>query len=189
MTTTTRTRPDVPFAYETTVALHSGGTVEHQQRALVVQPDKDGATVVVTYMGESGAGTQMHMTVPTDRADALADGVRKAAGIAADMTLADVQAYMRDMTARHGFTTDPHNQVTLMLEEFGELARVVKQIARGQLDPSDYACKEEFADVLITLAGLANILDVDLADAFAAKTAINDNRTWDLGLETTTKEN
>ena len=98
-------------------------------------------------------------------------------------SLADVQLYMRDMTTRHGFTTDPHNQMTLIAEEVGELARVVKQVARGQLDPADYACREEFADVLITVAGLANILGVELTEAFQAKTTAQKSRTWDLGTE------
>ena len=101
------------------------------------------------------------------------------------VTLADLQTYMRDMTERHGFTHDPHTQMTLLVEEVGELARVVKQVARCQLDPSDFACREEFADVLITLAGLANILGVELAEAFAAKAAVNAARTWDLGTEAT----
>jgi NTP pyrophosphatase (non-canonical NTP hydrolase) len=98
-------------------------------------------------------------------------------------SLADLQLYMWDMTARHGFTTDPHNQMTLLVEEIGELARVVKQVGRGHLDPADFACREEFADVLITVAGLANILGVELAEAFEAKTAAQESRTWDLGTE------
>lgn len=100
-------------------------------------------------------------------------------------SLADLQTYMRDMTAKHGFSRDPYAQFTCLVEEVGELARVVKQVNRGQLDPADYACREEFADVLITVAGLANILGVDLDEAFRAKTAVNASRTWDLGREST----
>jgi NTP pyrophosphatase (non-canonical NTP hydrolase) len=99
------------------------------------------------------------------------------------VTLADLQIYMRDMTTRHGFTHDPHAQMTLLVEEIGELARVVKQVSRGQLDPADYACREEFADVLITVAGLANLLGVELTEAFQAKATVNASRTWNLGTE------
>lgn len=103
-------------------------------------------------------------------------------------TLADVQSYMRSMADRHGFTTDPHRQMNRITAEVGELADVVVQVSQGQLEPADFACREEFADVLITLAGLANILGVDLAEAFAAKVAVNATRTWDLGREPATTE-
>lgn len=60
-----------------------------------------------------------------------------------DVTLTDVQDYMRGMTARHGFTTDPHTQMTLIVEEIGELARVVKLVSRGQLSEEDTARLDE----------------------------------------------
>ncbi len=97
-------------------------------------------------------------------------------------TLADYQAYVRQMCQERGFDGNSHEQKFLLfVEEIGELAKAMRKHTNLLLDPAKkdhFAVKEEFADVLIYLLDLANGFDVDLEAAFREKEAINDTRTW-----------
>lgn len=86
MTTTmtvTDQDPTSTFLYETTVELRTRGNVTRQDRALCVQYEDNAARVTVTYMGETGRGTQLTIKIPASEIPALIDGLRQAAGLEA----------------------------------------------------------------------------------------------------------
>lgn len=97
-------------------------------------------------------------------------------------TLADYQAYVRQMCQERGFDGNSHEQKFLLfVEEVGELAKAMRKHTNLLVDPTkkdNFAVKEEFADVLIYLLDLANGFDIDLEAAFREKEAINDTRVW-----------
>ena len=84
-----------------------------------------------------------------------------------DSTLRNFQALIR---ARY-FETDSARGVPAtfpwFMEEVGELAEAFAKRERGDGDEANL--REEFADVMAWLATLANITDVDLADAIHDK--------------------
>lgn len=81
MTTTTDPDETSTYLYETTVGLRRRGTVERQQRALCVQREDSAAKVTVTYMGETGLGTQLNIDIPADEIPAMAKALIAAAGL------------------------------------------------------------------------------------------------------------
>lgn len=57
-----------------------------------------------------------------------------------------------------------------LMEEVGELATALREEPHGQL-PASSALASEFADVLAWLVTIANVANVDLAQAFTEKYA------------------
>ena len=92
-------------------------------------------------------------------------------------SLAEVQAYVHDLEALHGWLdADLVRNCFLMGEEVGELFGAVRRLERGA-SREDVA--EELVDVLNFLCAIANRLDIDLEEAFRAKNARNQQRSWD----------
>jgi NTP pyrophosphatase (non-canonical NTP hydrolase) len=87
-----------------------------------------------------------------------------------------VQEYYRRIAAQRGFEKETaHDCFVLLVEEVGELARVLRKregLARhhasGKHDES-----LELADVLLYVVHMANILGIDLSDAIKMKEEIN----------------
>ena len=99
------------------------------------------------------------------------------------MTIGDIQQQARDLSSRHGWTdTTIAERVTFLIGEVQELAEEALLLAM-QNDPADQAATRtrlglEMYDVVWNLCDLANIAGVELEAAFAAKQAINAQRTW-----------
>ena len=95
-------------------------------------------------------------------------------------SLRDLQSYVLKVCEERGFANDPVNKMILLTEELGELARAFRK-KRGMkfsVTTTQTELEEEIADVLITLLGFANTLDIDVYDAFVAKEEKNRTRTW-----------
>jgi NTP pyrophosphatase (non-canonical NTP hydrolase) len=98
-------------------------------------------------------------------------------------TLSDLQRYVAEVCRERGWTKDsPPEKFQLFVEEVGELAKAMRKRAGLYVErakPGDMSLDEEFADVLSYLLDLANCFQVDLEQAFRAKEAINQSRTWE----------
>jgi NTP pyrophosphatase (non-canonical NTP hydrolase) len=100
-----------------------------------------------------------------------------------DPTLKELQAYLTYVVQERGWTKDsPSEKFMLFIEEVGELAKAMRKTAglyEERAKVRTISLEEEFADVLSYLLDLANCFHVDLEQAFRAKEAINQSRTWE----------
>ena len=81
-----------------------------------------------------------------------------------DITLREFQELIRTMYLRKDVARGVDGTFMWLMEEVGELAAVLRQ--------GDHQARvEEFADVLAWLATIANVVDVDLAEAVRHKYA------------------
>jgi NTP pyrophosphatase (non-canonical NTP hydrolase) len=86
------------------------------------------------------------------------------------MNIPSLQQFIRDRYFATDSARGPAGTFLWFAEEVGELAHAIGKHQRGERGPADRAnLEEEFADVLAWLTTLANILDVDLAEAFRRK--------------------
>lgn len=97
-------------------------------------------------------------------------------------TLPELQDYVARACAERGWDgASDLERYLLFVEEVGELARAIRD-RRGlfveEASERNHAVGEEMADVLSYLLDLANRMGVDLEEAFRAKEAKNDARTW-----------
>lgn len=105
-----------------------------------------------------------------------------------DAPMAAYQRYIHALEAMHGWLdVDLVHNCFLMGEEVGELFKAIRKYnkyyeAAGSAEVSDaerkQAVAEEMVDVFNYLCALANRLDIDLEEAFRAKNARNQKRTW-----------
>lgn len=95
-------------------------------------------------------------------------------------SLKTVQDYVRRMHRERGFTADPNKELLMLTEEVGELAKAVRKEAGLKFSETTRRTDtaEEVADVFIVLLALASIMDIDVYEAFRAKEAKNQKRTW-----------
>ncbi len=96
-------------------------------------------------------------------------------------TMTDYHDYLKEVVVERGFEKETVSEVfTLLVEEVGELAKALRKANGQKIDMSSrqHDIEEEAADVLFMLVDLCNRLDIDLAEAFAAKEAKNAKRTW-----------
>jgi len=94
-----------------------------------------------------------------------------------------IQKYIQKVVQKRGFSNESARDILLLLvEEIGELAKVVRKFSGLKVDrsklSSKYNLEEELADVFIYLLDLANIYGVDLYTAFHNKELANEKRTW-----------
>ena len=99
-------------------------------------------------------------------------------------TLADFQAYIKEICAERGWDKNNHLELFLLFsEEVGELAKAIRNhtrlYAEEERQHKQTELEEEFADVFAYLIDLANYFHVDLEKAFRDKDAVNQTRTWD----------
>ena len=102
--------------------------------------------------------------------------------------MARYQQYIHELEALHGWlNVDLVHNCFLMGEEVGELFKAVRRYQRKWEDadkatPDEAQAKaavgEEIVDVLNYLLAIANRLDIDVEDAFRAKNARNQRRSW-----------
>ncbi len=94
-------------------------------------------------------------------------------------TVADWQAYVKEMIAEKHWATDPNEIFVLFAEEVGELARELrKKWKYGQAGVAESA-GGELADVFMYLMDLGNHFGVDIDAAVRRKIAQNEKRTWE----------
>lgn len=98
-------------------------------------------------------------------------------------TLDDIQTYVKEMVEERGFHKETISQVCLLLtEEVGELVKSVRKSHNGMaIDKNkqyDHNPAEEIADILIVLSTVANMLNIDMEQAFRDKEEHNKKRTW-----------
>jgi NTP pyrophosphatase (non-canonical NTP hydrolase) len=101
--------------------------------------------------------------------------------LSASASLPQIQDYVRNMEAERGLDRqDLTSQCLKLGEEVGELYRAVRKLKGEPQDPAGRVADiaDEAADTLILLISIANRCGVNLEDAFRAKEARNENRTW-----------
>jgi NTP pyrophosphatase (non-canonical NTP hydrolase) len=98
-----------------------------------------------------------------------------------NLTLVDYQALVQKLATERGFMDETVSEVFgLLVEEVGELAKAIRK-SNGQLvgaHSKQHEVSHEAADVFWLLLDICNRLDIDLAQAFAEKEAINQTRNW-----------
>lgn len=96
-------------------------------------------------------------------------------------TLQDLQKYVSEVEKIRGFSNESALEKCLLLgEEIGELYKAIRIISGIKVDPQSKHnnVAEELADILNFTLAIANRFDVDLAEAFQKKEAINNLRIW-----------
>jgi NTP pyrophosphatase (non-canonical NTP hydrolase) len=84
--------------------------------------------------------------------------------------------YHRAATDRGWSDETPQESLLLLGEEVGELSRAVRKTRNGLVHVAGEDPALELADVALYVVHLANVLDIDLAAAVAAKESINAER-------------
>lgn len=102
--------------------------------------------------------------------------------ITSDMTIAQLQAYIRDMLVERGFKGQALSRTFLgLVEEVGELAEVIKNLEKSNRDKGkDFDLSGEIADVLIYILDIACECDIDVAKALEQKESENRLRDWNV---------
>lgn len=101
-----------------------------------------------------------------------------------DLSLDEIQDYIKRVIQIRGFHAQPVEQeLLLLMEEVGELAKAVRKektdMGIDMKKIKNYESVEnELADVFIVLISICNTLNVNLFEAFLQKENINKNRTW-----------
>lgn len=101
--------------------------------------------------------------------------------ITEDITLKDLQKYIKQMIRDRGFGGENvSNQLILLVEEVGELAKAIRKEAGMKFSETTKRTEleEELADVQIVLLVLASKLGIDMRAAVAAKEMKNSERVW-----------
>lgn len=99
----------------------------------------------------------------------------------ASQTLSELQKYFHHKAIERGFDKETaQDTLLLMTEELGELAKAIRKTVGIKTEDTGkkYDLEGELADVQIYLLHLANILNIDLEQAFWKKEEKNNQRTW-----------
>ena len=99
-------------------------------------------------------------------------------------SLNEIQDYIREIITIRGFSEQrAQDQMLLLLEETGELAKAIrKTLPEASIDYEkieNYTdIEEEIADVFIVLVSICNRLNINLYDAIKKKEEKNIKRQW-----------
>ena len=102
-----------------------------------------------------------------------------------NMSVSEIQNYIKQINAIRGFKNTLPEQMLLLIEEVGELAKAIRKdktnvgIDETKLENYD-TVEHEIADVFYVLTSIANSLNIDLFSALYAKEKINVNRKWNI---------
>lgn len=102
-----------------------------------------------------------------------------------ESSLNEVQEYIKKVIDIRGFGDQPvEQQLLLLLEEVGELAKSVRKEATNMcIDKAKLAnydtVESEIADVFIVLTSICNSRNINLFDAIVNKERVNIKRKWD----------
>ena len=99
-----------------------------------------------------------------------------------NLTLKEIQDYVRYMTKLRGFDRETiEDAMLLLVEEVGELAKATRNFlglkSSRQRDLSKNV-REELTDCLVYLLDIANLANVDIENAFREKERHNSRRKW-----------
>ncbi|REE69545.1 NTP pyrophosphatase (non-canonical NTP hydrolase) [Paenibacillus taihuensis] len=95
------------------------------------------------------------------------------------MNIAELQHYVREFSKAKDFDKSTIEQRMLyLMTEVGELSKEVLSVSFHPDRERSENLGHEMFDVVWNLMDLANKLGVDLNEAFEAKMAINDKRSW-----------
>jgi len=99
-------------------------------------------------------------------------------------TLADYQMYIKNIGIERGWNKNNHLEIFLLfMEEVGELAKAMRNemglYAEKAKSHNRFELEEEFADVFNYFIDLANVMNIDLEQAFRKKEEVNSKRTWE----------
>lgn len=107
--------------------------------------------------------------------------IKKEFTLGKNSTLKEIQRHARTIEQKCGHESDGVKEKCLLLgEEVGELFKAIRKIQGLRVDKKSKIGEldEELADVLIHICGIANRLDVDLAESYRNKQKINLKRVW-----------
>ena len=100
-------------------------------------------------------------------------------------SLRELQDYIKKVIKMRISTSNTiEQQVLFLMEETGELAKAIRKektnmhIDKQKLNNYD-TVEHEIGDVFIVLAGLCNMLDIDMFEAIIGKEQINCDRNWE----------
>jgi NTP pyrophosphatase (non-canonical NTP hydrolase) len=96
-------------------------------------------------------------------------------------SLQDYQKLVAELCVARGFEKETLPEVfTILVEEFGELAKAIRKTNGQKIDAQSeqFEVAEEAADVFWLLLDLCNRLNIDLEMAFRAKEIKNQSRRW-----------
>ncbi|AZN38281.1 MazG nucleotide pyrophosphohydrolase domain-containing protein [Paenibacillus albus] len=95
------------------------------------------------------------------------------------MNISELQQYVRDFSEAKGFDKSTIEQRMLyLMTELGELSKEVLSVSFHPDREQSENLGHEMFDIVWNVMDLANKLDIDLNQAFQAKMAINDKRSW-----------
>lgn len=102
------------------------------------------------------------------------------ATLAANPTLADIQAYVDAKVKERGLEAGTQQYFLCLVEEVGELAKALRPHHGIKLagDARDQNVAHEAADVLWLLICVCNSLGVNLEEALRSKDEKNEKRVW-----------
>lgn len=98
------------------------------------------------------------------------------------LSLTEYQKLISELTAQRDFDKETLSQkFMLLLEESGEFAKAARKISGITVDANSkkHDIEEEAADIFFVLIDICNSLNINLANAFAAKEEKNSTRSWD----------
>ncbi len=99
----------------------------------------------------------------------------------APTSLQDYQQLVRELVVERGYDKETVSEVfTLLIEEAGELAKAIRKVNGQKIGAHSqtHEVADELADIFWLLLDLCNRLDVDLEQAFSAKEAKNQTRSY-----------
>ncbi len=102
-----------------------------------------------------------------------------------ESSINEIQEYIKKVIDIRGFGEQPvEQQLLLLLEEVGELAKAIRKEATNMcIDKTKLinydTVENEIADVFIVLTSICNSRNINLFDAVVNKERINIKRKWD----------
>ena len=99
------------------------------------------------------------------------------------MQIKDIQDQVKQLREEQGWQdTSLEHRIVFLVSEVGELAKDVIRLAGTRGDENIEPVKEniglEIYDIVWNLSDLANLIGVDLEEAFQKKSELNKSRNW-----------
>lgn len=102
------------------------------------------------------------------------------------MNIKDIQEEVKQLREVQGWQdTSLEHRIVVLVSEVGELAKDVLRLAgmRGDenIDPVKENIGSEISDIVWNLSDVANLIGVDLEEAFQKKSELNRSKNWRQG--------
>jgi NTP pyrophosphatase (non-canonical NTP hydrolase) len=163
-------------------AMELGWALAFGKRVYAKEPPED---VLFRHIaGSIGSLQDIVVASPDEVKYELMNGLTHVPGLDSSLSLSDLQEYVRRVAEQRGFNAETaENILTLMVEEFGELAKAVRVRVNLKTDyqslrpPKEIG--HELADLLFYLLHLSNTCQVDLYRALESMEHRNLQRRWE----------